>query len=282
MTMDFIRGQARITKRQRLQLMLWTYFDESGKLGDSDFICLCGYIADEAGWEGFAKDWHHVLTRHGIPFLHTSALFNGSKPYKKTDWPDDRRDAAMLDFASVALKHASGAFGIGVDTKFYKTMPKEDREVLGGKKPELFLFQRILHQVVRAVAQWPQPEEVSLNFDSEDEFSVSSLRDLIWIQNNRPEVKALVRAIAFCNDESFMPIQAADMLAYGTKRYMQGDPPPYFDALVKGVGGNEPLPPFSERYDAEGLRKTVAEIRRLGVRSISDLEALAASGRQPS
>jgi len=240
--------------------MLWAFFDESGKLADSDFMCLCGYIADDR-WEEFSKVWRQALQRHRLPFVHTAALFNGKPPYEKLNWSEERRNAAMLDFINPIHQYLLAGFGIGLDAKFFRGLPKEDREILGDRSPERFLFHRIMRQVVDTLKVWNYVDPISVIFDAEDGFSVKCLEALIQLKKHRTEVRSLIGSIGFADDEIYYPIQAADMLAYATKRNLQGDPPAYFGALTIGIGSNLPIPYRSEFYDAETLNRTIAEIR---------------------
>ena len=50
-----------LARRERQRLVLWGYFDESGKFADSDFVCLAGYLADER-WEQFPSPTFAKLT----------------------------------------------------------------------------------------------------------------------------------------------------------------------------------------------------------------------------
>lgn len=81
--------------------MLWAFFDESGKFADSDFMCLCGYIADER-WEEFSSAWRESLNKHQLPFVHTAALFSGKPPFQNLRW-----SRAQIETAPARLRKAN-------------------------------------------------------------------------------------------------------------------------------------------------------------------------------
>jgi len=244
--------------------MLRAFFDESGKLADSDFICMCGYISDDR-WDDFSEEWAKALKDHNLPFIHTSALFSHNFPYDHIEWPAQKRDAVMLDFVRPIVKYARAGFGVALDAKFFRNMPQGDRKTLGDRSPEVFIFHRLLHHVVKVLRVWSYSGSIGILFDMENGFSTKCLQALIHLRNHRSEVKSLIGSIAFCDDAVTPPIQAADMLAYATKRNLQDEPPPYYDALVRGIDGRAPPPYVSEFYDADGIKRTVAEVRRKGV-----------------
>lgn len=132
----------------------------------------------------------------------------------------------------------------------------------GDRSPERFLFHRLVRQIIEALKTWDYVEPISINFDAEDGFSATCLDALIHLKKHRSEVNALIGSIGFTDDEIYYPIQAADMLAYSTKRNLQGRPPDYFGPLTRGIGGKPPIPYLSEFYDAETLRQTIIEIKK--------------------
>ena len=125
-----------LARRERQRLVLWGYFDESGKFADSDFVCLCGYLADER-WEQFCFDWKLALERHGILSLHMSAL----------DWKNEKLVAGLDEFAALIRKHALYGFSVAVDAQYYRSMPIEKKKLLGNKDPRDFTFHRLLRIV---------------------------------------------------------------------------------------------------------------------------------------
>jgi len=240
------------TERQRL--VLWGYFDESGKFADSDFVCLAGYLADER-WEQFSRDWALALQRYEIPFLHMSAL----------DWKNEKLVAGLDEFARIVRKHALYGFSVAVDAKYYRSMPGEKKKILGNKDPRDFTFHRLLRIIRDRLHADGQDDWFSMVFDYEEGFSVECLKSLIKLRKDLPFVKALVRHIGFADDEIFYPLQAADMFAYAYKRSLQGNPPEYWKILIQPATEQTPGPPcLTLEYDQELLESTCAELKGAG------------------
>lgn len=259
-----ITGQARFTssyRRTGLTLVLWAFFDESGKLADSDFICLCGYVAGE-DWDCFSSDWRRVLQRHKLPFMHTARFYGGKPPYDGLDWDKDRKDAVCGELSDIVCKNVVAGFGVAVDAKYYKGMKKEDREILGDRQVDVFIFHRLMKKIIEYLQAISYEEPISINFDWSEDYSLKCLSALAKLQRHRAEVRSLIGSIGFCNDEVYYPLQAADMLAYGTKRNLQGDAPGYFKALTEGRPPAVTAPYYSsEYYDADCLNRLCAQLR---------------------
>ena len=102
--------------------MLWGYFDESGKFADSDFVCLCGYLGQE-NFIDFSLEWKYMLARFGMRAVHTA----------RTDWKNPEEVARLNCFASIIRRHAILGYSVAVDAKYFKTMPREKKKLLGGQ-----------------------------------------------------------------------------------------------------------------------------------------------------
>ena len=214
-----------------LTLVLWAFFDESGKFANSDFICLCGCICDDR-WNAFSKQWKKLLERHGIDLIHLSKLMRRAEPYENLTWDADRQDTVLRDFVKPIRRHLLAGLGVAVDTKCYRRMSKKARRLIGDNDPQDFAFYRLMRLVIEQLKAWKQAGPISVNFDYTEDFSVKCMQSLAKLRSKRPEVKALISSIGFADDRVYYPLQAADMLAYGTNRKLREEAPDYFDLLV--------------------------------------------------
>jgi hypothetical protein len=246
---------------RRLNLVLWAFFDESGKLANSDFICLAGYICDD-GWDDFSTEWGKLLKRHEIPLIHLAKLVRRADPYANLSWDQTKEDEVLREFVKPIRDHLLAGFGIGVDTKFYRRMPKRARKLIGNEDPQDFAFHRLLKLVIGQLQNWNHTEPISLNFDYTEDFSVKCITSLAHLRQQRQEVKDLISSIGFADDAVYYPLQAADMLAYGTNRHLREVAPNYFDLLVAEATETNPGPRYwSEHYDSTSLQKLYDDLR---------------------
>lgn len=255
------RWRSRDRAPDRRRLVLWAYFDESGKLANSDFICLAGYICDD-GWECFSKDWEKLLKRFEIPLIHAAKLVRRAKPYELLGWDKQKEERVFVEFAKVIRRHLLGGFGIGVDAKFYRSMTLDARKLIGNEDAQDFAFHRLLKLVVKQLQLWKYESSISLTFDFEDQFSVKCMQSLMLLRQQRQEVKNLISSIGFADDEVYYPLQAADLLAYGTYRNLRAVAPDYFAPLVALPTDDDPGPQYwSEYYDPVCLQTLYDDLR---------------------
>jgi hypothetical protein len=240
--------------------MLWAFIDESGKLAKADFICLCGYICDD-GWENFSKDWKEILSRNSLPLLHLSKLMRKAPPFDKLGWTEAQRVEILREFVQPIRSHLLAGFGVGLDAKHYRSMPLSARKLIGEKDAQDFAFYRLMRLIVEQLKKWEYKDPISVNFDFTEDFSVKCLQSLTKLRSGRSEVRELVSSIGFADDQVYYPLQAADMLAYGTYNWMRGVAPDYYARLTALPTPNDPGPTYSSMfYDSTELDKLYATL----------------------
>lgn len=109
---------------------------------------------------------------------------------------------------------------------------------------------------------WDYKFPISLNFDYTEDFSLKCMTSLVHLRQQGQEVKDLISSIGFADDSVYYPLQAADMLAYGTNRHLREVAPDYFDLLVAEATEANPGPRYwSEHYDSTSLQKLYGDLR---------------------
>lgn len=244
---------------------MWAFFDESGKLADSEFLCLCGYIAgdsdDPYSWAKFSKEWGDVLREEGLPFLHTTTLFSRRPPYERLGWNNAKINDVLAALSRVISRNVAAGFGVAMDARHYRQLPRERRRLIGDTSPELFLFHRLMRNVVDTLDKWGHPDPISLTFDWAEDFASACLKPLANLVRNRADIRKRISSIGFGNDEQYYPLQAADMLCYGTKLRLQGVTEPFYKILTEGETALPPVHYASEYWDAAAIDKLCGELQ---------------------
>jgi hypothetical protein len=104
-------------------------------------------------------------------------------------------------------------------------------------------FFRIMKLVALRLEKAPQEEVVSIVFDSDPKFSTSRLKRFAHIKEHDPEARRRFVAITFGDPWAYIPLQAADLLAWETRK-----------ALIQKLGGYKDTPRWQELFAAlEGI-----------------------------
>jgi hypothetical protein len=213
--------------------MEYLFLDESGKLADSDFVCLAGYISDDDGWSQFSEKWGKLLLQYKIPYVHMKEMVHIKGPYKDLGWTPERRDEILNKFIDVIRAHIQAGFCVAVDAKYLRGMNADARKNIGD--PAYFCFHRILGLVIRKLKSVGYQPGVSVTFDDCEEFSVKCYQIWSKLRKKVPDVHHYLPSITFADDQSFWPLQAADILAWTTHK------------SLRQAAGNYPPPPTIKR-----------------------------------
>jgi uncharacterized protein DUF3800 len=254
-------------------MALYAYLDESGKFHDGrGFINLCALLSDDEGWETFNKRWNSLLRKHGFTHIHMTEFYSECR---QRGWLQERGDAVLTEFIDTIRDSVLAGFAIGVDgpyfRKKYETVGKANRD------PALFAVERILRGMFGAYWHWVKgrnvPARISLTFDEDEPYSIACYRVISRLRKIKPDVKQLVAAITFADDELYSPLQAVDILANLTTRYWR-------ERLEKGASAKWPellqrltTAPESgygimwepELWDADGIDRNWEDLRRVQI-----------------
>ena len=204
------------SKGIKVSVALYAYLDESGKFHDgSGYICLCGYVADDARLKSFTRRWTHLLRKYNLPRIHTTSFFDDCRVRNFTE---KEANKILTEFIDAIRKSRIFGFSVGVDGKYFRHKLK----VAGrpNEDPNLFAIHRILHQITSAAAEIANDRPlIMLTFDEDEEYSVRCYKLISRLRKVRPEFKSLIASISFAADDYFPPLQAADLLSNLTNKY---------------------------------------------------------------
>lgn len=119
-----VSGRNRIRRERTLIAMLsQAFLDESGGL-DKAFFYLGGYVGNVDLWTAFSDEWQSVLDRHGLPPLHMTELRNNKKGGNWLTLDDSQQHEVLMELVGVVARKRPQAFMVRVDMDdFRRRMP---------------------------------------------------------------------------------------------------------------------------------------------------------------
>lgn len=217
--------------------MIECYFDDSGKENaqDQPYVCMAGYMADISYWTSFFQQWRNLLMKHGISCIHMRDLIHRQGEYKRLGWDDPKRDKVLADFIRIIKENQLIGFGIGVDANHWRSI----REKMHLGDVQDFCFQRIMRRVIERVKAAKLEDVVSVTFDTDPEFARVRLRRFFEIREHDSNAREYLSSITFANPKIYVQLQAADLLAWETRR-----------DLVQKSGGHNSTPRYKDLFTA--------------------------------
>lgn len=254
--------------------MLLTYVDDSGAHGGSKILALCGFLADATVWEKVDDAWKAILDKPEWPTrvteFHSFDCVRGEGEFVPP-WTFPQRLALYGDFVNLLI--ASGdlrAIGSAVVPSHFADISADDLAMLKSEEmgtPLEFAFHLLMQQIIRrSYDYWPS-EEVGVVFDNGNRDVEARFRELyIAYRDNFELGERLMKSPAFLSSKDTTPLQAADLLAYGTyqiavESYFPSDMEPGFPVIpafmrmIQGVAHGGGI------YDAGALNRLLNRVR---------------------
>jgi len=235
--------------RSRVIVALRAYFDESGTHWGGPNACdvfvLGGYIATESLWDdrtpaSFVGRWENVM--HGKPFHATEMVIN------------------------------SGVIGVGggIHIPSYKSLllPYIEQQK-GVDNPYLFLFADVICEAVKNSAMFlgeDQYEPIGFVFANHAKWSIEALQmyNAITSDPATPEdIRSRMGSVAFEDIERFIPLQAADHLAFESYHFMNdspGAPPRPAQQILMDWPQNH-----GSYYNERGIKSYIEKMKQEGL-----------------
>lgn len=186
--------------------MLKAYFDESHDEKEGVF-CLGGYFGHEEEWGRLEKIW---VDHTGDTPFHMTDCLSGNRGYKGV--PEKERHDLIISLALEINNAEVYGFNSAVLLKhFRETFPKDKDDA-----PYFMCFQHCFNQAATWASEFR--EQVNCHFDRKKELEHRGLRIYEHVSglSTLPgwEVTRWLGEIKFGSRSDYVPLQAADMLAY--------------------------------------------------------------------
>jgi hypothetical protein len=198
--------------------MFKAYIDESGIHASSDMFVLAGYLAPVREWDRFVKKWQSVLCKYGIDVFHASDCNSNRGEFERFKGNKELRDDFVKELlATISTRRRILALNLGVVvTDFPDTA---HRQVRAGAGHAYYVCMKGMMAAIHLVMnQFSPHEKVSLIFDRQDQFRRTALERFNEIVGENWDGKDRFANIIFGSAKDYIPLQAADALAFDSYR----------------------------------------------------------------
>jgi hypothetical protein len=204
--------------------VLTAYFDESGTDVTKPAVSVGCYIATQAQWKCFNRDWQWLLNWSGIEsYFHRTDQESFWLHEETKDWDRDKLIAVYQ--AQHAFIHAytlKGFAGTVIKTEYDEAIVGVDRHAVGDAYE--FCLRHCLAAIARFLVDRPNDEILYVIESGADEENHLSRAFELFLAD--PECKKMFRlkqrdSWAFVSKEKAIPLQAADALAFEVAKEME-------------------------------------------------------------
>jgi len=202
--------------------------DPSGTHSGSPILSISGFIAEESKWLEFDQEWTAVLEQshwpsklsrfHAFDCVHCEGEFFDGR------WRFAERLALYGDLTNVICQCGIRPISASVVTECFSQISQEDLDLLQEVRlgtPIDLVFQSITQQLLACVSHSGESETVGVLFDQDDKRREDDFSELAEQYMATYFLGDHFAAYGFGDSRKFTPLQAADLLAYGTHHYSQ-------------------------------------------------------------
>ncbi len=212
--------------------MVVFYGDESGSHGKGDYV-ISGYIAHRDTWKAFAEMWNtalHAHTPHPIDYFKMSEWQHRDGQF--TDWTDDEAlEKSHRVFAVLASFLKGGHIGEFTSSISWETYNK----CVNGRCKDVFSnpYYFNLMQIVKRAAQFSKLHDPEFNgkihfvFDEGNSAEAHAAKHYQYVKTFAENgLGDCMGTISFASDRDEPGLQAADVMAWHTRRNLANIDPP--------------------------------------------------------
>ena len=220
---SFLAGLPECSRRRRTLVPLHGYIDDSqGGKGLRRMAVLAGFVNEAEWWAKFSDQWQEWLNVHPrLPYLKMDELNN-----LRSQWGADvlnRKLDGFLEIIATPPMPSMTYISLDLDTfekwKIYAVKPLDNVFVI----PALAILGSVGHEQVERGKQ----EQCEVIFDKQEIFAprlqimYPEIRASLCASN--PALAVLPRQPRFEDDKEYLPLQAADMLAWIVRHVESGE-----------------------------------------------------------
>lgn len=190
------------------------YFDESGTHPESSVVVVAGALARAGRWDYFSQQWQGILTEYGLDYFHMTDFAQRAGPYSGQS--DEDRNLLFNRILAIVTMCVEFSVSIAVPVeRFNRLFSGRTRRYCGG--PYGLAAAACIIDVATAAREL-QPDAdpwISYVFESGAQ-GTGQVMKLFAANERDPESKEYFRllSIRFENKRQFLPLQAADIMAY--------------------------------------------------------------------
>ena len=239
--------------------MLICVLDDSGSNKEGPVFVLAGYAAPVSSWEGFSRRWQELLNKEPKLAYFKMKEAHGLRGEFK-GWRVEDRDARVMEFADV-IKQTERAIGI-TSAIFW-----EDFRQVCAEFPDVPLhpYDMLFHGSMAVLHGYCRrngvKEKIDFVLDEQGKWAERAVRAY---ESSLPiftdEEKQLMGKLPIhSSDKEFLPLQAADLIAWQTRRFCEEnkepDPLAPIEAFTVNSTALRQLEKIETLYNTSGVER---------------------------
>lgn len=194
--------------------VLRVYMDESGTHDGSPVVAVGAYVALPRVWRDWTKVWNR--RKRPIRIFHSNDCANFWGEFE--GWDKERRDPFVAQLLPTIPEHQTAAFVAGIRMDDFREVCRSHPHLAKViKTPYTACFQWVVQDILRFLNAHSDLQKLAI-FHENNEYMAEATHCFDFVK--RFDNRGRKMTLAFGSKEDYVPLQAADVLAYeGNKRF---------------------------------------------------------------
>jgi len=192
--------------------MYTAYYDDSGSPNDTLAVVVAGFVADNAQWTEFERNWNETLKHFGISlfhmkeFAHSRGEFAKWKDHQRIEGQRKERETFLRQLVGHIIVRVRHSFGHAVLMDHYREANREFVLAEGGISPYALCGRTCIARVSIWAQKYAIPETEVQHVFEDGSLNKGDLIDRMFVDKGMVPI--------FKKKTESVPLQAADLLAY--------------------------------------------------------------------
>jgi hypothetical protein len=191
--------------------------DESGTHNDSHIVTVAAYAARPKAWASFTREWN--AKKIPVQVYHANDVQNQWGEF--TNWTAEECTEFAKKMLPIIPKHIPIGILIGVDQiALNEALDNEPtlKEMIGS--PYACCFQWVVQTLINKLEDYGSNQQLAF-FHEQNDYQREAHEAFEWVRQHRKSHSAKM-ALAFGSKQQYVPLQAADILAYEGNKRLRG------------------------------------------------------------
>jgi Protein of unknown function (DUF3800) len=213
------------SSKGRFVIVLKAYLDASGTDRKQKVVTVAGWAASEQEWIKWETEWNAFLVEVNLSRWHHTHFLNKECEYE--NW----EEAKFLFAQGEIVRIFNNIQPFGVGAALWRSDYKEVRVSKNWdvpRSPYAFCLDYCLEKLIHKLHEVPKDEGIAIYVDQDDEYEdlgrqIAKWHELYLRQNKEARNPERRVSTTYGSSIDYKPLQAADILANETYRYMYAE-----------------------------------------------------------
>lgn len=262
--------------------MLYAFMDDSGTHGGSNVVALAGFVGSEETWIEVDNRWRGILDNAKWPSrlseFHMYDCVHGDAEFLDGRWNFAERLMLYGELKSLLSSSRLIPVGASIISACLDRISENDLKVLAAENVRLgtpldVVFHALVQQLIAVTLTIDRSETIGIVFDNATKAREATFSEMCDHYMNEFYLGSAFTGYGFADSKKIPPIQAADLIAYGTfrlaqDRYYPETSEPYFPVvpifwdMLTTFAQSPETSPYGTVFDDKSLSQLVDKVKR--------------------